>query len=351
MTSVHQNQDKSKDDDDQLLNLKLESNFSREILHRDEDWYRAMREDDPEEQFILKWFHDTHPLQLPEPKLRGGWNLPFWLEIRSSDFFPHKNERLQIIVKLTHVHLTPENPNYKGGPWETDGLHNEHIVSTALFCYDSDNVTDSYMYFGVSVDELDVMKVAGMHLEDPLSCWRTLGISPEFPRFQVIGRVPIHPATAVFYPNVYKHREGSFSLVDPSRPGYRKILRLFLVDPAIPIISTSNVPPQQSDWWTESKVHYQGLDLAARLPPELRSMVYSYVDFPFNHDEAQKTRKLLRKHRRHWGEWLSQDGKPDWYEAESEDEDTSEDEEASDESSDTASYGGISDSDEADGDE
>ncbi|KXH26363.1 hypothetical protein CSAL01_11361, partial [Colletotrichum salicis] len=40
-----------------------------------------------------------------------------------------------------------------------------------------------------------------------------------------------------------------FKLADPSKTGHRKIVALFLVHPAIPVISTPNVPPQQKHWW------------------------------------------------------------------------------------------------------
>lgn len=51
------------------------------------------------------------------------------------------------------------------------------------------------------------------------------------------------------FPNIFQHRVQPFSLRDPSKPGHRKILALFLVDPAITVISTGNVPPQRADWW------------------------------------------------------------------------------------------------------
>lgn len=57
---------------------------------------------------------------------------------------------------------------------------------------------------------------------------------------------------AVVFPNVYQHRVSPFSLVDRLKPGYRKILCFFLVDPlksdAGLVISTSRVPPQQFPW-------------------------------------------------------------------------------------------------------
>ena len=47
------------------------------------------------------------------------------------------------------------------------------------------------------------------------------------------------------FPNLYQHRVAPFQLTDPSKPGERKILVYFLVDPEEdPIPSTRLVPPQ-----------------------------------------------------------------------------------------------------------
>jgi hypothetical protein len=37
---------------------------------------------------------------------------------------------------------------------------------------------------------------------------------------------------ALFFPNVYQHRVEPFELADKTRPGHRKIVALFLVDPS-----------------------------------------------------------------------------------------------------------------------
>jgi hypothetical protein len=58
-----------------------------------------------------------------------------------------KDHRLQVIVKLANIHLTPENPRYEGGSWHFEGVLNEHICATALYYYDADNVTESRLAF------------------------------------------------------------------------------------------------------------------------------------------------------------------------------------------------------------
>ena len=49
-----------------------------------------------------------------------------------------------------------------------------------------------------------------------------------------------------------QHRVSSLQLVDPTKPGHRRFIALWLVDPTRRIISTANVPPQRLDWYMES---------------------------------------------------------------------------------------------------
>lgn len=43
-----------------------------------------------------------------------------------------------------------------------------------------------------------------------------------------------------------------FRLADPTKPGHRRFIALWLVDPHNRILSTANVPPQRQDWWVDS---------------------------------------------------------------------------------------------------
>ncbi|KAF3076612.1 hypothetical protein CFAM422_001081 [Trichoderma lentiforme] len=285
--------------DGHLLNLKLERNeshlekFLRQSIDEGHEWCHDMIEG--RENHVHKWFYDTHPLRLPEPELD---EVPVFskcvplssTDARSSAIFSPKNNRLQVIVQLTEIRLSPEKPEYKGDLWKVDGMLNEHIVSTALFCYDSDNITDGHLYFDTPPQDVVTDFVHETPNYDTL---RAFGILPGGKDFQVLGRVRIDPGTAIFYPNIYRHHQGSFSLADSSRSGYRKVLKLCLVDPSIPIISTSNIPPQQWAWWKNCKIHNEGLDLVGKLPPELQNMVFSDADFPITNDEAKRLRRLL----------------------------------------------------------
>jgi hypothetical protein len=65
-------------------------------------------------------------------------------------------------------------------------------------------------------------------------------------------------------------------LEDPTKPGHRRFIALWLVDPTKRIISTSNVPPQQMDWWLDSVFGntLEARDAAfSKLPAELVALL------------------------------------------------------------------------------
>ncbi|GGT65732.1 DUF4246 domain-containing protein [Streptomyces purpureus] len=155
-----------------------------------------------------------------------------------------RGRRLQVIVKLATIHLTPDKPEYAGGSWHVEGMLNERIVSTGIYYFDSENITDSRLSFRAALDDPyyeqnddnGVRDVYGLENEDALN--------------QVLGSAPTPAGRCLAFPNILQHRVGSFRLQDPTRPGHREILAFFLVDPEETIVSTSDVPPQQP--WSDT---------------------------------------------------------------------------------------------------
>ncbi|KAI8947768.1 hypothetical protein F4801DRAFT_559580 [Xylaria longipes] len=220
-------------------------------------------EESPRGQLDKEWFDNTHPLLPPDAKTEGAPNMRadgyFRLgpeDIKSSGYFKGTS-RIQVIVKLANIHLTPENPSYDGGSWHIEGQLNEHICATALFYYDIVNITDSRLAFRTKSNREELASSLGYKQNDYKSISRTFAIYAEPGQdstIQDVGSVLTRQGRALFFPNLYQHRVQPFSLADPSKPGHRKILALFLVDPAIPVISTANVPPQQPHWKTNSNL-------------------------------------------------------------------------------------------------
>ncbi len=146
---------------------------------------------------------------------------------------------LQVIVKLATIQLTPDKPEYAGGSWHVEGMLNERIVSTGIYYWDSENITESRLSFRAALDDPDYEQ------SDDNGVREVYGLENEEALNQVLGSVPTPAGRCLAFPNILQHRVGSFRLADPTRPGYRKILAFFLVDPSERIVSTSDVPPQQ----------------------------------------------------------------------------------------------------------
>ncbi|QRD87231.1 hypothetical protein F9C07_222 [Aspergillus flavus] len=136
----------------------------------------------------LEAWDASRPIILPEP---GEFRPHEETEYKRVDLrkeFP--GQRIQVIVKLANIELTPESPDYEGG---------------------------------------------SCHIEGQLE----------------LGSVLCQEGRLLTFPNTVQHRVSSFSLADRSKPGHRRILALFLVDPHRRIISSANVPPQREDWLPE----------------------------------------------------------------------------------------------------
>ncbi|MCJ1467440.1 hypothetical protein MMC07_006065 [Pseudocyphellaria aurata] len=169
--------------------------------------------------------------------------------------------RLQIIVKLATIHLTPEDPNYDGGSWHVEGQLNENI--TALYYYETVNITESRLSFRRKVDPLEDINY---EQSDFRAVEQIYGIESDGPSIQEIGHVVAKEGRLLTFPNTLQHRVAPFRLSDPTKPGHRKILALFLIDPHRPIISTAHVPCQQKDAWANQVRNVEPLSL---LPSEL----------------------------------------------------------------------------------
>ncbi|KAL4867786.1 hypothetical protein BDV12DRAFT_112511 [Aspergillus spectabilis] len=213
-----------------------------------------------------------------------------------------KEKGFQVIVKLANIELTPEKPEYEGGSWHIEGQLNERICATAIYYYDSENITDNTLSFRHRADNEYVRDVS--YEQGQFQFLRVFGFEPDvgndwsgFEFTQNLGGVSTRPGRLLTFPNTLQHRVSPFSLTDRSKPGHRKILALFLIDPNRRVISTANVPPQREDWCNEWKEAVYD-SLAPRLPVELQQMVHKNTDFvPMTLDEAKKYRLELMDER------------------------------------------------------
>ncbi|PYH88705.1 hypothetical protein BO71DRAFT_364855 [Aspergillus ellipticus CBS 707.79] len=240
----------------------------------------------------------SQPIKQPEP---GGFSPPTesWrgpVDLRK-DFREHG---LQVIVKLANIELTAENPDYEGGSWHIEGQLNERICATALYYYDSQNITESRLAFRQRASQwCDVSYPQSQHeflqavygFGPEVSGWGDTQIT------QDLGSVVCREGRMITFPNTVQHRVLPFSLADRTQPGHRKILAVFLIDPHQRIISSANVPPQQEEWARERQELVRQL-LSEKLPGELQEMVSGKLsDEAMTMEEAKQYRLELMKER------------------------------------------------------
>ncbi|KAJ2933515.1 hypothetical protein H1R20_g3586, partial [Candolleomyces eurysporus] len=184
---------------------------------------------------------------------------------------------LQVIVKLANIELTPENPEYEGGTWHVEGKRQE--------------------------EDYDVF------LDD------VFGLNNWSDSIQNIGSIDTREGRLITFPSILQYQVEPFQLADPTKPGHRKILALFLVDPNVRVISTADVPCQRQDWWWDEMLKvtstpsqpsrnpsFTDAEATAgihKLPSELQKLVFDDVkDFPVSMDKAKEYREKLMEERK-----------------------------------------------------
>ncbi|TFK53678.1 hypothetical protein OE88DRAFT_1733567 [Heliocybe sulcata] len=212
------------------------------------------------------WDEEKCPF-IPEP---GPFTPPSDSKERVN--FTLRGRTIQVVVKMANIVLTPDKPEYSGGSWHVEGMDNEKIVVTGIYYYDSSNVTESKLSFRTSLcDDLDIV----YQNSDWSGFLKAYGISGSAGLLnQNLGHVATKKGKCLAFPNIWQHRVSPFRLVDRSKPGHRKILCFFLVDPTTSILSTSSVPPQQLEWYVRE---LEQVPLMKKLPLELFEMIVSWL--------------------------------------------------------------------------
>jgi hypothetical protein len=113
------------------------------------------------------------------------------------------------------------------------------------------------------------------------------------PLNQYCGRVITQQDRCITFPNMMQHKVAPFKLDDENKPGQRKILVFFLVDPNVKITSTLQVPPQQQSWFVEQvKI--------ADLPAEIVAYIIEFLEFPWALGVANNFREQLMRERKYF---------------------------------------------------
>ncbi|OLY78307.1 hypothetical protein AYI68_g1846 [Smittium mucronatum] len=198
--------------------------------------------------------------------------------------------RLQVIVKLANIVLTPENPTYSGGVWHVEGMENENIVATAICYYDQENISESKLEFRANIRD------PYYEQNDSMGTQNTYGLKDGDPLVQYVGHIDSIKGRCIVFPNIYQHKVQPFELLDFTKPGFRKILCYFLIDPSKRILSTAIVPPQQKSWF-DIELNKNNNKISS-LPPEITDMIIKEVEWPMSLEKAKKHRCELMEERK-----------------------------------------------------
>ena len=117
------------------------------------------------------------------------------------------------------------------------------------------------------------------------------------PRVQGVGSVITKTHRCIAFQNSYQHQLQPFRLEDPTKPGHRKVLVFFLVDPTQRVLSATEVTPQQREWVTEAMYHAGQNSAFTKLPVELLAMISSENEAAMTRSEAEKYREELMSER------------------------------------------------------
>ncbi|KAH9263556.1 hypothetical protein BASA83_013045 [Batrachochytrium salamandrivorans] len=178
-----------------------------------------------------------------------------------SDDDPLRGRHLQVIVKLASIHLTPDKPRYNGGSWHIEGTINEFIVATCLYYYEMENITSSKLSFRQAVEEDFIYERPSYRYYKDV-----YGISNEETETnQHLGSLDALPGRCIVFPNMLQHKVMPFELADPSKPGVRKILAFFLIDPSKRIVFYRPYTPATARL-TDNKTSSSALSAKASKP-------------------------------------------------------------------------------------
>ncbi|KAK0704572.1 hypothetical protein B0H67DRAFT_498283 [Lasiosphaeris hirsuta] len=275
-----------------LIAAHEEKNGPIEISERDLEW----EQDKDAARIRHKWHKVREPIY-PEP----GTYEPIKYACNRSIRRRFNGSGLQVIIKMATIELTPEKPDFPAGGWHARQM-NEHIAATSLYYLDSENITPSHLSFRMQTEEEqeDLQERAGQDAYEYYERIFGTSLGPVGggggPCLQNFGSLETRQGRLLAFPNVFQHRVSSFSLADRTKPGHRRFIALWLVDPHRRIISTANVPPQQLDWWAESVIGNQSSGIAkSEMPPEVLHLLLEQglaekLNLPEHVTKASKSR-------------------------------------------------------------
>ncbi|TFK66718.1 hypothetical protein BDN72DRAFT_859695 [Pluteus cervinus] len=234
-----------------------------------EDYPQQMAGEDENDYWDRRQNCDTREGIRPEPATLSPPSKASWDALPSGELKPENVVDLKRSLGI---------PSYPGGTWHVKGQLLTRLSAIVL-------------RIGDEQDDHDWLPVL-------------FGCEQHGTPLQNIGGVETKEGRVITFPNILQHQVQPFQLADPTRPGHRKILALFPVDPHIRVISTANVPCQRQDGWSQTiqESAYGGTEKDRtrfnQLPVELMKVVDEVEDFPIRLEEAKRLRDELTEERK-----------------------------------------------------
>lgn len=152
---------------------------------------------------------------------------------------------LQVIVKISETILSGDDISPTGS-WHIEGMPYEHIAATCIYYINVDNIKSSFLEFRkpTIINEINI----SYPQNDELFTKHHFGISDhtdgEMNRY--LGLIKCEEGYGVVFPNNIQHRVKEFTSERKTEDSRRTILAFFVVDPDKRIISTKDIPKQQT---------------------------------------------------------------------------------------------------------
>ena len=124
---------------------------------------------------------------------------------------------------------------------------------------------------------------------------------------QDIGDVVAKTNRCIAFTNLYQRQVQPFELEDPTRPGHRKALTFFLIDPIREIPSASDAAPQEQEWVIDAMRAVGANSPFARLPVEILKMISEWIDEPtMSRLDSEKYREEMMAERAEFSEQINE---------------------------------------------
>jgi predicted DNA-binding WGR domain protein len=179
------------------------------------------------------WVEDTpgidHEGDLPDAKAK----------VKKIKAVSLRGRDLQVIPKLVEYKLEPGEVHE--GVWHVEGMSHEHIVATCVYVLDRDPwLEGGELSFkrGFTVEEAGLC-FWGIDQSRP-KIVEELVTSAEAP----LGTLATPKGRLFVFPNSHIHKLNALR-VTGDKPGHRRVIVFWLVDPEVTIVSTRDVPKQQ----------------------------------------------------------------------------------------------------------